>query len=49
MGIGVGSDEFYKVTIYVENKDIAAYLSTDYGIMEGVVTKISKDIRKRIY
>ena len=48
----------YKVTIYVENQDIAAikegqkvkyeiaaFPSTDYGIVEGTVTKISKDIK----
>lgn len=52
------NDGLYKVTIYVENQDIAAikegqkvkyeiaaYPSTDYGIIEGTVTKISKDIK----
>lgn len=52
------NDGLYKVTIYVENQDIAAikegqkvkyeiaaYPSTDYGIIEGNVTKISRDIK----
>ncbi len=52
------NDGLYKVTIYVENQniaaikegqkvkyEIAAYPSAEYGIMQGTVTKISKDIK----